>query len=824
MDHAQRTFRALTQCAEFQSDISREQRPGLKCKGGEAPYVSRIDLYQYWTAGKIDAVLRSSGSPADSDTVRDGYLQVLSILAWVQATSPSVPVLHHLPTLISHGNDDASLPWYEAPRGFPDKASFHHFHEHQWRFCPVIFNRPPYLSERLLDPSAILPISPLNGNTVPKFRVESGQHRESTLAAFRINIPDVDQTQLRHVVFKTYPDKTNFDQELKAYRALQRKNKNIVRSYGSFYWISDANIRHNTIILELAEEGSLRDLYKANDPPTTSEGIRTFWYGFLDLAEGLEALHNFNNGQTYSIIHQDLKPSNVLVFRDGNQLRFKIGDFGSSTVRDDSHPQRYSGPDTGAGKTYSPPELHLNHNVDYTVTSTVDIWAFGCIMVEAAVWLVFGEAERRRFRQLRMNETAVSCNDHQALGCSDTFHDGSVVLKCVRGLQDRIEHDCRRSDTITTQIVEYVINSCLIDVQARPISRQVVHALKRIIYPAHATGTPLRSAQPNPWQDTSPANRPTGQVPGNEARQAPQRPPLQPIQSPEDDRGLPRVSIPASRSFPPPTNAHPRDRVHSNPPSAVSQAEDPPLPTNTSNGAPEPLDPPSHDAASQPSLPIVTVDEAHSWMLNAKKTGIQRTLPGWESIKGTMGGRDYIIVVDNSKHMQGHRDEVIKVAKVMSYLMKTLDPNGVEVVSTSKPKNNTTWRRSSKVEGLLTKSFAHGMNADCQMEQALTEVLKGVKPKLQKSQSKYLSLPLGGAKASGVSVYVLTSGVWDRSADGTCGVEKPIESLIACMREHDVGRTEAAIQFVRFGSDARGMKRLDALDDDLPNKEVNRGL
>ncbi|KAK6843885.1 kinase-like domain-containing protein [Apiospora arundinis] len=830
MDQNKLSFRAMPQCTEFRTSISRQERPGQQCKGGAAQYVSRGDLYQYWTLDKIDDFLRSSGiSAVESEIVREGYLIILSILTWIQVTL-NIPSLHHLPELISHNNNDASLPWPEAPRGFTDRDSFHHFHKQQWRFCPILLNRQPYLSGRCLDPCAILPISQLNSDTEPKFRLDSRQ-RESTLAAFAINTPPDDHTQFRYVAFKTYLDTAIFEEELKAYQTLRRKNNNVVRCYGSFYWVSDTNVRHSTIILELAEEGSLRDLYMLNDPPTAREDIHKFWLGFIDLAEALEALHNYDTGLGYSIIHQDLKPSNVLVFRNTNQsqgpFQFKIGDFGSSTVRYGSHSQRVLGPDAGAGKTYGPPELHLNHTVDYIVTVSVDMWALGCIMIEAAVWLQFGEPARQRFRQERMKETAISFNGHQAQGCSDTFHDGSRVLQCVRGVLHWIERDGRRCDDITPQVVQYVLGTCLGEDKGRPISRQVVYELNKIIYAAPTTQgphTPSKSTQRQSWQDTSPANGPEIYVPENEELHTRQRPSLQPAHyRPRHSSGAsqdpPRLSISTEPIIPTiPDRPSPQHfRSGGNEPSESSNRplnnEQPstdnlrshPLPkaTRTENSPPpntKPLpNPPEPAPARLPSLPVVNADEVFDWYKEKKKTkSTPRELPGWDSIKGTMSGRDYVLVIDNSKHMQDYKEEVFKLAKVLSYLMKQLDPNGVEVVFTSNPAGKTVCDTSSKVDALLNQCFGHGRNAhSCQMERTLEQVLGEVKMKLFKSSGQgqrqsrhHSSLPrLGGASrdASGVSVYVLTNGVWDSFENGTCGVENPIDSLIAYMKDHGVG-------------------------------------
>ncbi|KAK6866318.1 hypothetical protein PG995_002846 [Apiospora arundinis] len=457
-------------CVNFRAYISSVEITGLQCDGKEAKYVSRGDLYKYWTCEKIDEILRVSGTIADSPTVRRNYLQVLSTLVDMQATY-HIPALQNLTELISHDVHDATLPWIGPPRGLHDKAHFHLLHKLQWRFCPVTFDRYRPMFNRLLDHCAILPLSQLDSTTESEFRLAKSAHREPTLTPFKVNSEDVaypalpshDHTAIRNVVFRTFRNTLIFNDELKAYYTF-RKNQNIIDYYGSFHWFSESNDRHSTIILELAEEGSLLDLYKRNNPPNTGDGIHGFWMGFLGLTEGLLTLHTFGGKPGHTVIHQDMKPSNIFVSRNNpgfpTSLQLKIGDFGASEVKWGSEHERYIDPDT---KTYGPPELHLSHPISFQVGTHVDVWAIGCIILEAAVWLSFGESARLSFRGERMIETSTLSNEHRAMGGDDTFHDGEKPLNCVQGVHKRILTNGRRCDELTHQIVEYVLNHCLVE-------------------------------------------------------------------------------------------------------------------------------------------------------------------------------------------------------------------------------------------------------------------------------------------------------------------------------------------------------------------------
>ena len=80
--------------------------------------------------------------------------------------------------------------------------------------------------------------------------------------------------------------------------------------------------------------------------------------------------------------------------------------------------------------------------------------------------------------------------------------------------------------------------------------------------------------------------------------------------------------------------------------------------------------------------------------------------------------------------------EVIKVVKALSYLLKHLDPDGIEVVCTSSPGIIKRLKTATDIKNFINKEFRSGYDANCAIEVALDVVLETVR-------AKYLEQPRG---------------------------------------------------------------------------------
>lgn len=111
---------------------------------------------------------------------------------------------------------------------------------------------------------------------------------------------------------------------------------------------------------------------------------------------GLQYLHDS------SVIHQDLKPPNILL--DASHKIAKLADFGISTNLQQTIMTKNAG--NGTMKYMAPEQF------DDVMSSKLDIWQFGCLLLE----MVTGKEPycglRNDFAMLKLQNDGVSPLDH----------------------------------------------------------------------------------------------------------------------------------------------------------------------------------------------------------------------------------------------------------------------------------------------------------------------------------------------------------------------------------------------------------------------------
>lgn len=170
--------------------------------------------------------------------------------------------------------------------------------------------------------------------------------------------------------------------------------------------------------------------------------------------------------------------------------------------------------------------------------------------------------------------------------------------------------------------------------------------------------------------------------------------------------------------------------------------------------------------------------------------------------------------------MREFKSQVLDVFANLASILEAADPNGLDVMCTSDPENMQHSKATDKLFQFVQSNFDKGASTNCFIERALKTLAGKVIGKLPSGpgEKKRLRHWIKNDKTRPISIYVLTSGVWDSSPanrEGTCGAERPINQLITELKNRNLHKSQVAIQFIRFGDHPTGIERLTFLDDCL---------
>lgn len=220
--------------------------------------------------------------------------------------------------------------------------------------------------------------------------------------------------------------------------------------------------------------------WKICDPKNLKDYI---YHSMQCLCEAVAFLHKEIGGKISS--HHDLKPKNILVFGKD----WKIADFGRTHLMDIA-----SGSDTegkpGLGSfTSHPPEYwdSSGKHPDVRHGRAFDIWALGCIFVEALTVAVHGwqSQELRRFRDMRKINT--DCRIKNFHGRPDTQDEDSyhnnmkIVMDWMRKLRDQ------DGSFRLISVIDITDTMLSIEPHDRPLSWEVYLNLHELLNPNNTT-------------------------------------------------------------------------------------------------------------------------------------------------------------------------------------------------------------------------------------------------------------------------------------------------------------------------------------------------
>lgn len=170
--------------------------------------------------------------------------------------------------------------------------------------------------------------------------------------------------------------------------------------------------------------------------------------------------------------------------------------------------------------------------------------------------------------------------------------------------------------------------------------------------------------------------------------------------------------------------------------------------------------------------------------------------------------------------MAPHWNEVKNVVKLLGWLLKDNDDDGIELCFTGEPSApyRAPKQRSSTLQDRLRQRKAKELRSTTDITWRLSNILKGYVVKLERHKNMkpgiFRSIVPRRNDDSNVKplmLYVLTDGIWEDGSDPSFVITEAAERL----QQLDKPSDQVGIQFIRFGDDQESVKKLQRLDSGL---------
>jgi serine/threonine protein kinase len=280
------------------------------------------------------------------------------------------------------------------------------------------------------------------------------------------------------------PDsKLKFEDELNCLGTFRRlKHPNIVELLFSFTYLGEYHMIFPQYPLDLAQ------FLKLEEPPGDFRRPQAFCEALSGLASAISSVHNVKlTPQDHEIdlqrigYHHDLRPANVLVSHNS----FLLADFGLARIKEIDKGSKTNFKETKGD--YFAPECQDQNFANQIVGRPVDIWAFGCMVVEMVTYLQRGATGVQEARVQRSAEVAPGWTDCR-------FYHGNCLRPAVEGhIHDlESENDVSREVVCLLQIAKLMLS---IDVDQRPKADKVSQYMAHVAIKSQFHATQASVAQ-----------------------------------------------------------------------------------------------------------------------------------------------------------------------------------------------------------------------------------------------------------------------------------------------------------------------------------------
>jgi serine/threonine protein kinase len=200
--------------------------------------------------------------------------------------------------------------------------------------------------------------------------------------------------------------------------------------------------------------------------------------------------------------HGDIKPENILYFKDGRLLKitdFGLGGFHGRDSRSGIDSRKIAG-----SLTYEPPELSL----EKLVSRKYDIWSLGCLFLEFITWLLEGSEKIDEFSNARGLNTTLINDDNFFTFFIDEYHEKfAEVRKGVTQWVDRL-HAHEKCSELIHDLLDLVMGAMLkIDPDERKSAWELKGEMERLVSKAESSLKYLLKSAPRPLRTPPPVQK-----------------------------------------------------------------------------------------------------------------------------------------------------------------------------------------------------------------------------------------------------------------------------------------------------------------------------
>ena len=154
--------------------------------------------------------------------------------------------------------------------------------------------------------------------------------------------------------------------------------------------------------------------------------------------------------------------------------------------------------------------------------------------------------------------------------------------------------------------------------------------------------------------------------------------------------------------------------------------------------------------------------------------------------------------------MREHWSTLKSLVAVLAYIVKTYDPDGIEMYQTMCSEKPLKSKNSSDLMAALDRTTPSGIS---DIAIRLNLILSAYETKLHRAHGGGLLSSLR-KEVRPLTLYVLTDAVWQPE----CDAAGPIKKLVRKLESLGMSKNQVGIQFIRFGKNPLGLSRLEHLD------------